>query len=184
MPPREKRTSAIVSWYGNDSQKNTARNSPVSTNRETVNLFGRFIRLNYRASLWLVLRASIANSVNSGPRVKVLRRLANQVVIRMAHDSHTGKFTKRQPSANINAPINVRRISFAAANQILPPELRHGGIGFANEPVFPRADARFLQLAPRRSTFHQHVDLPAHRRLGRPAGDLVLLGHRALAALL
>jgi len=42
----------------------------------------------------------------------------DQIVIGVADDLHLGKVAKRQFATNVNASINVRRISFAAGHQI------------------------------------------------------------------
>src|SRR5450755_3873430 len=45
-------------------------------------------------------------------------RLGNQVIIRMADNLDLGEFSDRQFPADINASVNVRRVSFAACYKI------------------------------------------------------------------
>ncbi len=48
-----------------------------------------------------------------------LNRLGNQIVIRVADDFDPGKFANRQSAAQVNPPVNVRRVGFTAGDEVV-----------------------------------------------------------------
>ena len=66
-----------------------------------------------------------------------LNLFGNQIVIGVADDFDFRKFANRQLAAHINTSINVRRIGFAASDEIMALHLARVLVGFANQAVFP-----------------------------------------------
>src|ERR1022692_929583 len=106
------RNSARAMVSRNGMRENiTTRNATVSRKRETVSLFGRFIPALFIAKPpW---------------RKGFLSRLRDQIVIRAPHDPHPGKlagrqrrFTRAGGGADVHTPVDVRRVGFAAGDQM------------------------------------------------------------------
>src|ERR1700757_458914 len=93
----------------------TTRKATVKANRETVSLFGRFIRREFASN-----------------------RDGNQVIIGVADDFHASKLAERQPAADINAAINIGRVGFTARNQIAPAQLIGMAVSATDQAVLPR----------------------------------------------
>src|SRR2546430_4619793 len=88
-------------------------------------------------------------SRRSTPGQKLTRSnvgLPNQIIIGMSHDSDSGKLPNRQLPFDINAPVDIRRVSFSARHQIPPTQLLLLAISRADETMLPRGDLRILQL--------------------------------------
>src|SRR5262245_826735 len=129
----------------------TARKATVRRNREMVSLFGRFIRPEFASN-----------------------RDANQVIIGVADDFHTGKLAEWQPAADINAAINVWRIGFASRHKVAAAKLRCVAIGTANQAMLPRMNAGTLEFFGAGLGLDEHFDCAAHKTFRDLACDFAL----------
>ena len=78
-----------------------------------------------------------ADFVEIGGSVKELNRLANQIIIGMANDSHCGEFTNGQLSFNINSPVNIRRVRFPPRDTIAATQSPLLLVSRADQAMFP-----------------------------------------------
>jgi Zn-dependent protease len=104
----------------------------------------------------------------------LVRQRRNQVVIRMPDNLHSGEFSRHRLSAQIDAPIDIRRISLAAGDPITPPALSaHAGSAGsgANQAVLPGADLGRFQIASARFAFNEHYSFGSDARGGNLPGD-------------
>src|SRR5439155_14702494 len=167
-------------------QKTAARKKSVSTRRVSVSRFGKFIRrfsslrdTDCKAKdIWIcgLLPATCRRATPSS-------RLGDQVVIRVADDFNKGKFTRRLLPAHINAAINVRRVRFAAGDEITSRvEGRTSSAGFANQAVFPGKHVGVAEFVRAGFLLDQNFNGPADKRCANPSGDLELFSHRLIPA--
>jgi Zn-dependent protease len=106
---------------------------------------------------------------------ELLHKGRDQVVIRVPNDARSNEFSRRRLSAQIDAAIDIRRVSLAPRHPITPPPA-HGQPGLtgggADQTVLPRTDLGRFQIPCGRLAFDQNHSLAADASGGNLPGDL------------
>src|SRR6266540_1791651 len=108
----------------------------------------------------------------------------HQVIIGMADDADAGEFAQGQLAANMNPAVDVGRVGFGAGQSEVPSSgFRVPSFEFAEQAVFPRKYAGTVELFCAGPPLDEHLERATDNGFAHGAGNFLLLGHRAGAAL-
>src|SRR5260370_4313573 len=177
-------TSATVSLMP-ERENTAARKTPVSTNRDTVSLLGKFMPGSGVEARVLDYPKAARSFKLPNPCTGLSRGFGDEIIIGMSDHLDGGEFAHRQVAARVNPAVNVGSIGLPASDDRgLGLEFGARRSGGANQAGFPGDAVGVLELLRAGFVFDQHLDRAANEGCADCPGDLELFGHGNIAPLL
>src|SRR5258708_4936261 len=167
-------------------RENTAtRKTPVSTNRDTVSLLGKFMPGSGGEARVLDYPKAARSFKLPNQCSRLSRGLGDEIIVGMSDDFDGSEFAHGQVAARVNSAVNVGSIGLPASDDhALSLEFGARCSGVANQAVFPGDAVGVLELRRAGFVLDQHLYRAANEGCADAPGDLELCRHGSFAALL